>query len=100
MKYFMKINGQSKYGVIHKEFCRKMSFLRDLYFFQGQKYTSFGKNILLRQSTSLGHSSTGHPASGQLWKPVTDAFFEVFLMFLGSFDCQLWAIFHFGTLYA
>ena len=38
-----------------------MSFLRDLYFFQGQKYTSFGKNILLRQSTSLGHSSTGHP---------------------------------------
>ena len=39
-----------------------MSFLRDLYFFQGQKYTSFGKNILLRQSTSLGHSATGHPA--------------------------------------
>ena len=38
-----------------------MSFLLDLYFFQGQKYTSFGKNILLRQSTSLGHSSTGHP---------------------------------------
>ena len=38
-----------------------MSFLCDLYFFQGQKYTSFGKNILLRQSTSLGHSSTGHP---------------------------------------
>ena len=38
-----------------------MSFLHDLYFFQGQKYTSFGKNILLRQSTSLGHSSTGHP---------------------------------------
>ena len=35
--------------------------------------------------------------SGQLWKPVTDAFFEVFLMFLSSFDCQLWAIFHFGT---
>ena len=39
-----------------------MSFLCDLYFFQGQKYTSFGKNLLLRQSTSLGHSSTGHPA--------------------------------------
>ena len=38
-----------------------MSFLSDLYFFQGQKYTSFDKNILLRQSTSLGHSSTGHP---------------------------------------
>ena len=38
-----------------------MSFLRNLYFFQGQKYTSFGKNILLRQSTSFGHSSTGHP---------------------------------------
>merc|ERR1712155_143804 len=27
----------------------------------GQKCTSFGKNILLRQSTSFGHSSTGHP---------------------------------------
>ena len=38
-----------------------MNFLRDLYFFRGKKYTSFGKNILLRQSTSLGHSSTGHP---------------------------------------
>ena len=38
-----------------------MSYLHDLYFLQGQKYTSFGKNILLRQSTSLGHSATGHP---------------------------------------
>ena len=37
-----------------------MSFLRNLYFFQGQKYTSFGKNILHRQSASLGHSATGH----------------------------------------
>jgi len=27
-----------------------------------------------------------------------DVFFKVFLMFFGSFDCQLWAIFHFGTL--
>ena len=25
-------------------------------------YTYFGKNILHRQSTSLGHSATGHPA--------------------------------------
>ena len=38
-----------------------MSVLRYLYFFQGRRYTSFGKNILLRQSTSLGHSATGHP---------------------------------------
>ena len=37
-----------------------MSFLHNLYFFQGQKYTSFGKNILHRQSASLGHSATGH----------------------------------------
>jgi len=37
-----------------------MSFLRNLYFFQGQKYTSFGKNILHRQSASVGHSATGH----------------------------------------
>ena len=48
-----------------------MSFLHNLYFFQGQKYTSFGKNILLRQSTSLGHSSTGHPVLNtfSLWGP-------------------------------
>ena len=39
-----------------------MSFLRNLYFFQGEKYTSFGKNILHRQSASLGHSATGHSA--------------------------------------
>ena len=34
--------------------------LRNLYFFQGEKYTSFGKNILHRQNASLGHSATGH----------------------------------------
>ena len=34
--------------------------MRNLYFFQGQKNTSFGKNILHRQSASLGHSATGH----------------------------------------
>ena len=42
-----------------------MSFLRNLYFFQGQKYTSFGKNKLHRQSASLGHSATGHSELGQ-----------------------------------
>ena len=30
-------------------------------FLLGLKYTFFGKNILLGQSTSLGHSATGHP---------------------------------------
>ena len=39
-----------------------MSFLRNLYFFQGEKYTSFFKNILHRQGASLGHSATGHSA--------------------------------------
>ena len=38
-------------------------FLCNLYFFQGQKYTSFGKNILHKQSASLGHSATGHSAN-------------------------------------
>ena len=55
----------------------------------------------LRLQFTLSFQYTGCcKTSGQLWKPVTDAFFEVFLMFLGSFDCQLWAIFHFGTLNA
>ena len=40
-----------------------MSSLRNLYFFQDEKYTSFGKNILHRQSASLGHSATGHSAT-------------------------------------
>ena len=45
-----------------------MSFLRNLYFFQSQKYTSFGKNILHRQSASLGHSATGHSGKGAIRK--------------------------------
>ena len=35
-----------------------------MYFFQGQKYTCFGKNILHSQSASLGHSATGHSGLG------------------------------------
>ena len=38
--------------------------------------------------------------SGQLWKPLCDSFLGVFFLFFCSFDCQLWAIFHFGTLWA
>ena len=38
--------------------------------------------------------------SGQLWKPLCDSFLVVFFLFFCSFDCQLWAIFHFGTLWA
>ena len=54
--------------------------------------------VLGRASNEHSRSCTGCcKTSGQLWKPVTDAFFEVFLMFLDYFDCQLWAIFHFGT---
>ena len=57
--------------IFHENYWSKMGYfindfdgkLRNLYFFQGQKYTSFGKNILHRQSASLGHSATGHSES-------------------------------------
>ena len=58
-----------------------MSFLRDLYFFQGQKYTSFGKNILLRQSTSLGHSSTGHTGDCKTSRNLQEHSFEALIHF-------------------
>ena len=38
--------------------------------------------------------------TGKLWQHITETLFGVFLLFLGSFDCQIWAIFHFGTLWA
>ena len=38
--------------------------------------------------------------SAKLWKHITETFYGVFLVFLGFYDCQLWAIFHFGTFYA
>ena len=38
--------------------------------------------------------------TGKLWQHITETLNGVFLVFLGSFDCQIWAIFHFGTLWA
>ena len=38
--------------------------------------------------------------TGKLWQQITETLYGVFLVFLGSFDCQIWAIFHFGTLWA
>ena len=38
--------------------------------------------------------------SVKLWKHLTKTLYEAFFMFLGSFDCQIWAIFPFGTLLA
>ena len=38
--------------------------------------------------------------AGKLWQHITETLYGVFLVFLGSFDCQKWAIFHFGTLWA
>ena len=38
--------------------------------------------------------------SVKLWKHITETLYGVFFVFLGSFDCQVWAIFHFGTLWA
>ena len=38
--------------------------------------------------------------TGKLWKYITETLYGVFFVFLGSYDCQIWAIFHFGTLWA
>ena len=38
--------------------------------------------------------------SVKLWKHITETLYGVFFVFLGSFDCQIWAIFHFGTVWA
>ena len=38
--------------------------------------------------------------TGKLWQHITETLYGVFLVFLGSYDCQIWAIFHFGTLWA
>ena len=37
--------------------------------------------------------------SGQLCKLLCDSFLGVFFLFFCSFDCQIWAIFHSGTLW-
>ena len=37
--------------------------------------------------------------SVKLWKHITETLYGVFFVFLSSFDCQIWAIFHFGTLW-
>ena len=47
---------------------------------------------------STEHTTTGCcKTSGQLWKSLTDSFLSVLLLILCSFDCQIWAIFHFGS---
>ena len=38
--------------------------------------------------------------SGKLWKHIFETLYGVFFVFLGSFDCQIWEIFHFATLWA
>ena len=38
--------------------------------------------------------------SCKLRKHITETLYGVFFVFLGSYDCQIWAIFHFGTLWA
>ena len=38
--------------------------------------------------------------SVKLWKHISETLYGVFFVFLGSFDCPIWAIFHFGTLWA
>ena len=46
-------------------------------------------------ATSTGCCKT----SGKLWKHIIETLYGVFFVFLGPFDCQIWAIFHFGTLW-
>ena len=71
-----------------------MSFLRNLYFFQGQKYTSFGKNILHRQSASLGHSATGHSGYKLQQILATNPFLQAGSIMLDSPSCE--ELFAFG----
>ena len=53
-----------------------------------------------RNSIEYFHFTTGCcKTSVKLCKPFCDTFLGVILLFLCSFDCQIWAIFHFGTLW-
>ena len=45
------------------------------------------------------HTTGCCKTSVKLCKPFCDTFLGVILLFLCSFDCQIWAIFHFGTLW-
>ena len=49
---------------------------------------------------NYNNSNTGCcKTSVKLWKHITETLYGVFFVFLSSFDCQIWAIFHFGTLW-
>ena len=57
------------------------------------------KTISKLENRENKYRSTGCcKTPGQLWKPWTDLFLGVLLLFLCSFDCQIWAIYHFGPL--
>ena len=53
---------------------------------------------------TMGHLTVVHntgccKTTGKLWQHITETLYGVFLLFLCSFDCQIWAIFHFGSLW-
>ena len=57
--------------------------------------------ILTWLDNLLGACITGCcKTTGKVWKHITETLYGVFLVFLGSYDCQIWGIFHFGTLWA
>ena len=49
--------------------------------------------------TNHRHSTGCCKTSVKLWKNITETLYGVFIVFLGSVDCQIWAIFHFSTLW-
>ena len=65
------------------------------------KSTNYFVKHRLRICEGFGHPKyTGCcKTSVKLCKPFCDAFWGVILLLLCSFDCQIWAIFHFGTLW-
>ena len=63
------------------------------------------KKLKIDVSALLGLGKVGAytgccKTTGKLWQHINETLYGVFLVFWGSFDCQIWAIFHFGTLWA
>ena len=56
-------------------------------------------NLMFDKKYFLFTNTGCYKTSGKLCKLLSDSFLEVFFLFFCSFDCQIWAIFHSGTLW-
>ena len=78
------------------EKCRRFSAWKCILSWYADRF--FGASWLIRNTWFI---STGCcKTSVKLWEHIIETLYGVFFVFLGSFDCQIWAIFHFGTLWA